>query len=593
MEVLGSELGLLTAGTGTAEPRQRVGEQQHESHSESRRMPVDLGGPANLITLGLIAVGLVVRALRLEDNHSLTQSEAMLALNVHALSVAELFTRRLDYLQGGPPGFLVTQKVMTELFGWSEFAHRLFPFVAGSVALVGMYFLARAVLAPFATVIAVAIVSLSEPLVDWAVQGKQYSIDVLATIATLLIAVAVAGRSRVDVTTVAAFTAMALVIWFSHAAVFVTVAVATVVVAGALLRRRWRHALMLAGALAVWGVSLLVLAVVHLDNLNALQGACVGTVGDCVDVAPSEPGSPSDPGTPAFELDDTASLRDSLGELRYVLGIPHFISRGSADLGLFLVACAVGLFALGAWSFVRRRRYEVAAVLLLTIALQMTAWQLGKYPMYGRTQLFLVPIFALLIAEGAWYLRNRSSRVSSSLAVGMTAAILVSLTVHTGRYVVQPPHWEDVKPGARYLSERWRPGDSVYQWYTAQYQLRYYMECECAGEAFQASRGRGLWPYAPAAGGPPEFSPALRSVGPTFVVPRFRGRDAEPYLDDLKRFQGRARAWFFLSSLEDDRTRAVEARLDSLGRRVEGYEAGQGKGAVRVLLYDLSERPRT
>jgi hypothetical protein len=155
-------------------------------------------------------------------------------------------------------------------------------------------------------------------------------------------------------------------------------------------------------------------------------------------------------------------------------------------------------------------------------------------------------------------------------------------------HATHPRRFEDLRPVLAYLASNERSGDSLYVYYTAQYQLRYYLECGCAGRAVEYARDSGRWPYRPGPGGPGEFAPALLSVPPRFIVAPFRGRDPLPYVSDFEAFRDRRRVWFFLSSLEDPRRAFLLAELDKRGVRRAAFVVGRGKDAAAVYRYDMT-----
>ena len=94
-------------------------------------------------------------------------------------------TSPLDYNQGAPIGFLLLVKASTELFGRSEYALRLVPFIFGIVSVLLFYRVARDFIVPSAVPLAVALFAILPPLVYYSSEVKQYSGDVMATLLLL------------------------------------------------------------------------------------------------------------------------------------------------------------------------------------------------------------------------------------------------------------------------------------------------------------------------------------------------------------------------------------------------------------------------
>ncbi|HSQ40145.1 MAG TPA: glycosyltransferase family 39 protein, partial [Anaerolineales bacterium] len=138
------------------------------------------------IGLALVLAGFILRLRQYLVNRSLWLDEAMLANNILGRDFAGLF-RQLDNDQGAPIGFLLLQKTITLALGDSEFALRILPFLAGCLALVLMFLLARKVASPFAGSLALALFVFSPALIYYASEVKQYSSDVAIALAISLL----------------------------------------------------------------------------------------------------------------------------------------------------------------------------------------------------------------------------------------------------------------------------------------------------------------------------------------------------------------------------------------------------------------------
>lgn len=541
-----------------------------------RLKPGDVGTG---VCVGAVGFGLIARLQQLFANRSLSQDEAMMALNIVHRSYAGLF-RQLDFLQGAPIGFLALAKSAVELLGENEYSLRFIPFVAGTLALILFVLLAREAVAAKAVPVAVVLFSLNDPLVNWTVYAKPYAVDVLLTVLVLWVAFRLLHRPRTSAALAQFALVGAIAIWFSFASVFALAAASTVLVGGSLMRREWRQAGLLTLASASWLVTVGIFAATLLGNLSTIQGlqclACPQHLG----TGASASGSPP------------AAWRATLGEFRYISGIGHILERGNNDLGLLVFVVALVFCALGLYSLATRLP-DAAALLLAPLLFMLIAWGLHKYPVLGRTQLFLVVPFVLLLAEGVSYAFATARRATTQgVAILCASVIALFMAAPMIGHVAHPRRFEDLRPVLDYVARRQRPADTLYVHYTSQYQLRFYLECGCGGSAIQAARKTGLWPLRPGAGGLTEFAPALRSVPPRFIVPPYRGRTAEAYLPDLERLRGTKRAWFLLSSLEDPRQEFLLNALDKLGRQLSAFKVGSGKNAAAVYLYDLESSGR-
>jgi hypothetical protein len=532
----------------------------------------DVSNLASFVVFGLAVVAVGLRALELSVNRSLSQDEAMLALNVTDRSMGGLF-HRLDFLQGAPIGFLALQKLSVEALGDHEYSLRLVAFIAGTAAVFLFIAVAKRFLThQWAWVTAVAVFAVSDPLIRWTGWAKPYAVDVFFTLLLLWLGARLVARPhRSDLLAFAGVSLAA--VWFSFAAIFVLAGVSGSLTVAALIRRQTRDAGLIALASTPWLLGFLIFISTAFSNLRGFhEFSCIG----CPETGLS--------GSTA-SASEFAKLRGNLGEFRYVTGIPHFLSRGGIDLGLLLFLIALAISVVGTWS-IARRQAELAAMLVAPLGFMLIAWGLGQYPVLGRTQLFLAPLFLLAFSEGVAFMWTRSDSIAAR-AVALTAGgAVIAATAVSGLGNVGDRQIEDIKPVLAYIASHQRAGESVYVYYTTQYQLRYYMECHCAGRAFEAADRRGMWPERRGSGGRGEFAPALLSVPPKIIVPAFRGRDPRPYAPGLRHALKMGRVWFLLGSLEDQRRRFILDQLDARGRRLNTFRVGSGKAADAAYLYD-------
>lgn len=524
--------------------------------------------------VGLVS-GIVLRLLQFLANRSLSQDEAMLALNIIHRSFSGLF-HQLDFLQGAPQGFLILQKLAVILLGNSEYSLRVVPFICGSLALVLIVPLARETVRPMAVLLAVAFFAVSDPLINWTVYDKQYAVDVLMAVVVLWVGLRSANRPQRGLEIVLFSVSGVAAVWLSHPSVFVLAGVSTALVVGSLIERDWRRVLVISAASGPWVLSFGVFVLTSLHELGDLQSAIGGGAG----------GHLSSGSSGSSKL---TSLKEDFGQFRYVSGVPHVLEHGGNDVGqlIFAIAlsfCAVGLFTLTG------KKLEKQIALLAPLVFMLIAWGVHKYPLFGRTQLFLVPSFVLLLAQGATSAILKPRCVSARAgSAACTALVLVAMAAPALKHIAHPRRFEDMKPVLNYLGDHQLRGDTVYVYYTGQYQLRYYLECGCAGPGFQRARKAGLWQTRPGLGGFDEFAPALNSVSPQLIIAPFRGRNPQPYVVDLDAFRGRKRVWVLLSSLEDNRRAFLLRQLNERGTTRMSFSVGSGKNAVGVYLYDMTQ----
>ena len=515
---------------------------------------------------GAAALGLAVRLAQYLANTSLSVDEALLALNIRHRSLSGL-GETLDFNQAAPYGFLALEKLASILFGSSEYALRLFPFVASVASVVLFPLLARRILDQWSTIVATILFALSSGVVDYSATAKQYAVDVFAAVllSWLGLRANVTG-ARKDLGVLAVVGAGA--VWFSHAAALVLFAIGVVLIAKASARRDVRRA---GETVAVFAICLASFGGVYLltaPNLRHIQ--------ESLRASNAFVGSQS-----------SGSLHSYRGIFRYVVGVPHLHAAGD-DLGYYAAAIAAILCAVGVVFLLLRDRAS-ALVLYLPVVVEAIASALGKYPLLERTTLFAAPAAAIGVAAGARTLVRTRYRFVTAIAVVAVAIVSVAIGAGGAPRLVQPHKTEEMKPVLRYLAREERPSDTIYLYYKSQYSFRYYLECGCFDGATSTLRARGVWPLTRYVGGPAQWAPALESRPPRFLVGRSGGRD-HAYVADLRPLAQRARVWIVMSGLPNDERAALLRRTDRLARRLAAFRSSGDESSAAAYLYDFRGR---
>lgn len=134
----------------------------------------------------VIALGIALRVYAYWANPSMWHDECAIALNVKFKTYFELFGI-LDFLQVVPPFFTMLTKLLTYFFGYSERVFRFLPFIAGCLSIPAFYFLAEKTLKSKAAVlVSLLLFSVNNILINYSIEFKPYSLDVLFTILCLL-----------------------------------------------------------------------------------------------------------------------------------------------------------------------------------------------------------------------------------------------------------------------------------------------------------------------------------------------------------------------------------------------------------------------
>ena len=295
----------------------------------------------------------------------------------------------LSHTQLAPPGFLLVEWAAYRTLGDSPYALRLFPLVCGIASLFLFLGVARHVLRPRDVWIAVALFAVSDELIYFASELKQYSTDVAAGLVGTLLGMEMlraardarpgrrpgGGRCR-------------------DRLVLASVGVRPRGRRDRLAGLRgggggWRGACIPSALGLVWGASFAAVYAISMAQLGDRRGMWAFWEF-------------------AFPPMPPASLWDATWVLRrfaYLFVYPlNFETPLALDARLSALP-AFGLFVVGCVSSWKREKAHFG-MLILPILFTLLASCLRLYPFHGRLVLFLVPALLLLIAEGAGWFRE-------------------------------------------------------------------------------------------------------------------------------------------------------------------------------------------
>jgi hypothetical protein len=401
---------------------------------------------AGKIAWAIIALGTTIRLRLYLVNRSLWGDEARLALNLINRSFGQLW-QPLDWQQGAPIGFLMLQKAVIVTLGSGEMALRLIPFFAGILSLILFFSLARRLIAPGAGLIALGMMSLSKGLIYYSSEMKQYSTDVLIALLILMLTVRCFDvlnvkqlRSRMLVWGVIS----ALLIWFSHPAVFVVAGTGI-----ALIVAYRRDALFIAVTLSL--VAAVSFAIDYFVVLRPLrQSVYLHEFWQQGGFLPRPIG-----------LSSIAWMWRAF--------FLAFRTPGGFKVPIFTPF----VFLLGVAAVVIRKRW-LAAVLLLPALITLASAAADEYPYLHRLILFLLPMLFLFTGVGLECLWNMLPG-PRGLAIGICAVALFSgAIVATAKEIVSPEPVEEIKPMLGFLQSHRKAEDGIYVYRGAEPALRYY-----------------------------------------------------------------------------------------------------------------------
>jgi len=399
----------------------------------------------------IIALGFVLRLDQYFFNRSLWLDEAYFAVNVIDRTFLELFEAPLDYSSHiMPPGFLVIAKLSITLFGNSDFILRLFPFICGVLSLGLFYQLAKLCISARAVPVALFFFAVSDYLIYYSSEFKQYSSDVMIVIALFLLAFNL--RSHTLTYTKLFLFAIAGVgaVWFSHASVFILATIGIYLALPYLRNRQWQPLISLS---VVYGVWLLNFAALYFLIINVDTPTNQWLYHFWKEIYNAFMPLP-------FSAEGIQWLYD-----RFLLTMEN---PGSLD-NVQVAGCVV---IIGCITMLANRK-GILFLLTLPVLIALVVSFFENYAFHTRLLLFLMPALYLIMAEGIVQLQVKllAYPQTSIITIAIQSILIVSLIDFPLHYrkVVQ-----EIKPILKYIHENKKDKDTLYLYQRVEPAFRYY-----------------------------------------------------------------------------------------------------------------------
>jgi hypothetical protein len=407
----------------------------------------------SLLLAAAIVLGVGLRLKHYFARNAYWHDEASLVLNIFEKTATELMGP-LSSAQAAAPGFLLLERGVYVLLGRSELAMRLPPLLASMAGIALFALLAWRVFgerAPSVALLLIVLWGCSERLIWHAAEAKQYSVDVLVSLALLSVALR-QTRSHVHrLITSAAIASVA--IWFSHPTAFVFGGISLALVPS--MWRTRRDLLTWLACNALFGVSFIAL---YFASVRNQQVAALYQYWAPQFVDFSRPWS-----IPGWFLRQLQSLCNYPFDLGGPVLMPLAIVGG---ISLWRHGRRGGHDGADGDDGERRRGREVVRVLLMPAALVLVAAALKQYPFTGtRLTLFLAPNVFLLAGFGVvalldWAARRKhGARHWRRLAIAVPAYLLAVAAWWAAVYIVRPPVYGNMPAVVRYVAAHDAPQD--------------------------------------------------------------------------------------------------------------------------------------
>jgi len=486
----------------------------------------------------IICFGIVLRLVQYLYNRSLWLDEAMLALNIVNRSFTELLTP-LDYRQNAPLLFLMLERLSVKILGNSEYALRLPSLIFGIASILLFYQVLKRYTHPNVVLFSLCFFAISDPLIYYSSEVKQYSCDLAASLLIYLIVHHFQTNEISWSKTINLGIISTLLMWISFTSLFVLASGFICLAIFNIKQQNWQKLSKLIPPLLIGLISLGCLYYFFLSKSmsnDALQKSWEWKGG----FAPIPILSP---------------IRETI---KWYLDT--FIDMFISPSGFQLPGLAGMLFLVGCFCLFIKNKHKLL-LFLLPSGLTLFASSMQKYPFStltnynygqgGRLILFLVPSIIILVAEGINYFRNKSHNIVVLIMVGL---LFINPMITAIDSINSPRLVEEIRPVVDYVLKNKQPFDRLYLYYRTKHQFDYYQD-------------------------------VLNYPRPNYIVRASRGKEKQ-YIDDIDKFKGYDRVWFIFSYTLDvnhaEKSFFIK-QLNIKGKQIDSIE----KYGASAYLYNL------
>ncbi|RDV14205.1 hypothetical protein DXT99_15545 [Pontibacter diazotrophicus] len=522
----------------------------------------------------LMGAGVFFRLFHFLDNRSLYVDEIFLATSLVKMNFWELTAPMLEYEQKAPLGFLWMERLMVLLFGTGEMALRLFPLICGVASLFLFLPVARYFLKPVGVVVAIGVLAAAPPLVYHAVEVKQYSTEMFATVVALYLYIRFHKKMALPSLLLWGLSG-AVILWFSFSSIFILAGMAFGVCLHYLLKKEWRHLFRSINPFSMWLVSFAATYFLfthkHGDSEWLLHW--FRTRDSFMPLPP----------TSLSEL--SWFFKKIFSVLHYPLGLSWLDLSPSANPIVRIIArmslLPLAVLAVGFAVFYRKDRKHFM-VLVFPVLLVLIASGLELYPFMDRLVVFLAPVLILILALGCEKLSVFFFKTARGRFI-LPALLLLGPLANSSHQIINRDVFGDYKKSYQretlsYIDDRFQEGDAVYIYWNDLVGYRYYKAMR--GFRFEAVEGKDY---------------------------RYVAKDEADYYRrlsaDFEKLSGNKRVWLVYSNwawfnigdfdgqpawyYAPESSRAtLHKTFSTIGEEIDTYKTTE----VNVHLFDLQER---
>jgi uncharacterized membrane protein len=461
--------------------------------------------------------------------------EAKLALNIVDSSFVDLMGPLLNPPQFAPIGFVLSTKLLTQIFFENEFTLRLLPLTSGIIAIFIFYAICKRILDYKSMLMAVSFFSISEYLIHYSAEFKQYSSDVFFSLLLVYLVLKTSEETKplkkyVYILSLGFLGILS--IFFSYPAAIILF-VTGCYLAYIYLKARENNLLLTVAILSLfWFLAFL------FNYMYFIMGSPVFIHG--IHDFWRSGFLPFPPASAADIVQYLNIVNEVFGQNPLKLFYPGLI------FFCFISGCIIGI------KNKDRRLILIMAPIFSTIILSI----FNKYPLKGRLILFLSPFLIILISIGLSYIYQILFREKKVLAIVLMILIFLLPVTYQFYRLTVPNKGEEIKEVLTYYRNNRDHDSLLYVYYGGIDAFRFYKKSyEIKDSEFIiGNSGREHW----------------------YI-----------YNDDINEMKGRGKVWFLFSHVSDwygvNEEQYFIQILNRIGKQIKSHKS---YGAA-IYLYEL------
>ncbi|WP_276132354.1 hypothetical protein [Polluticoccus soli] len=401
-----------------------------------------------ILTILAIAGGVLVRLIIYLQNRNLLLDEANVARNLFERGFGGL-AKPLSYEQYAPPVFLWIEKLNVVLFGFGEYALRLYPLLAGVASVFVMHALLKRLMPTRALWFPLLLFVSTHMLIRYSSEVKQYMPDVFISLSLLLMALRMdIGKYSTTKFATTWFLIGSLAIWSCMPSVFVLAGVGCFYGWISFSRKEYKRL-----------VAVIVTAILWLVQFGFYYMAVL------------KPQANSDYLQNFHQNDFLFATPDNAGEWMHNWAVFNALLKLMGKWPLMLTVY-MALVITGAVSLIRN---NIAKAFLLCVPIGglLVAAALNQYSLMPRVALFSVPLFMLLIGVGF----EAALRINvREWKLAMVVLGVYCIAGDISKSITTPYKYEQLTEGLNYTVQQGIRGHDVYLHHSSVPAFIYYTE---------------------------------------------------------------------------------------------------------------------